>query len=74
MQASFISQKTDLEAHVKNWDDSTKSRLDNYFDGKSENFLDVKIVDDLQSNIKVGSMVEVEIIGIENNHLLAKIL
>jgi len=58
----------------KNINKKSKILLEKNNFGKSENFLDVKIVDDLQSNIKVGSMVEVEIIGIENNHLLAKIL
>jgi len=58
----------------KNINKKSKILLEKNNFGKSENFLDVKIVDDLQSNIKVGSMVEVEIIGIENNHLLATIL
>ncbi|MCE2687084.1 MAG: tRNA (N(6)-L-threonylcarbamoyladenosine(37)-C(2))-methylthiotransferase MtaB [Rickettsiales bacterium] len=58
----------------KNINKKSKILLEKNNFGKSENFLDVKIVDDLQSNIKVGSIVEVEIIGIENNHLLAKIL
>lgn len=58
----------------KNINKKSKVLLEKNNFGKSENFLDVKIVDNFQSNVKVGSMVEVEIIDIENNHLLAKIL
>lgn len=58
----------------KNINKKSKVLLEKNNFGKSENFLDVKIVDNFQSNVKIGSMVEVEIIDIENNHLLAKIL
>ena len=58
----------------KNINKKSKVLLEKNNFGKSENFLDVKIVDNFQSNVKVGSMIEVEVIDIENNHLLAKIL
>ena len=58
----------------KNINKKSKILLEKNNFGKSENFLDVKIVDNFQSNLKVGSIIEVEITDIENNHLLAKVL
>ena len=59
---------------LQNINNKVKVLLEKNNFGKSENFLDIKIIDNFQSNVKVGEVIEVLIVGIENDHLLAKTL